>query len=73
VWRLEKLKDFAWKMKCLGMEDQPEFVQLQYQIEQYTKELEDMWEEQKKPEYEKKWWQDGEYDAGKADEYVDVP
>ena len=71
VWRLEKMKDFEWRMRCLGLENDPEYKRMQELIVGYTQDLESMWEEQQKPEYEKKWWQDGEYDARRADECND--
>ncbi|KAI8105108.1 hypothetical protein M9435_000279 [Picochlorum sp. BPE23] len=65
VWRCEKLKDFERQMRMLGLENEPEFKALQRKIEEYTVELEDLWEKQRNCEV--KWWQDGEYDAQRAD------
>lgn len=70
VWRCEKLKDFERQMRMLGLENEPEFKALQRKIEEYTVELEDLWEKQRN--CEAKWWQDGEYDAQRADGYNDA-
>jgi len=52
----------------LGLENDPLFHELALKIQKETKELDSLWEEQSKPGYERKWWQDGEYNAEKADE-----
>lgn len=70
VWRCDRLKDFERQMRLLGLEDEPEFKALQRKIEEYTVELEDLWEKQRS--CETKWWQDGEYDAQRADGHNDA-
>jgi DnaJ family protein C protein 7 len=67
AWRLDKMRDFEFKAKCLGIENDPAILEILNQIKQQTSELENLWEEQKNPEYTLKWWQDGEYDSERAD------
>lgn len=67
AWRTDKLKDFAWRLRCLGMDQDPEFASILAQIGEHTTALEEMWEQQKQQGYERPWWADGEYDAARAD------
>lgn len=67
AWRLERLRDFEWRAKCLGLADDPSIAALVEQIKQETLELEELWRKQKEPDYERKWWQDGDYDEQRAD------
>ncbi|KAG7673318.1 hypothetical protein Ndes2526B_g03243 [Nannochloris sp. 'desiccata'] len=67
TWRLDKMRDFEFKAKCLGIENDPAILQILNHIKQETFELENLWGEQKNPEYNRKWWQDGEYDSERAD------
>ena len=67
AWRLEKMRDFEFKAKCLGIENDTAILEILNQIQQQTTELENLWEEQKTPTYTRKWWQDGEYDSHRAD------
>lgn len=61
------MKDFEWRIRCLGKETDPEFAQLLKQLHEETVAIEKLWEDQKNPDYNKKWWQDGEYDSERAD------
>jgi len=67
VWRGEKLRDFVFRLCCLGLEGDPEFAALAAQIAETTQELEQLAERQRQPDYQRPWWQDGEYDAARAD------
>jgi DnaJ homolog subfamily C member 7 len=67
AWRLDKMRDFEFQAKCLGIENDPAILEILNQIKYQTSELENLWEEQKNPEYNRKWWQDGEYDSHRAD------
>ena len=61
------MRDFEFKAKCLGIENDPAILEILNQIKQETFELETLWEEQKTPGYSRKWWQDGEYNTERAD------
>jgi len=61
------MRDFEFKAKCLGIESDPAIIEILNQIKQETFELETLWEKQKNPEYNRKWWQDGEYNSERAD------
>ncbi len=67
LWRSEKLRDFVFRLRCLGLENDPQFVALAAQIAEETAALEKLAEVQKAPDYERPWWQDGEYDSARAD------
>lgn len=72
VWRNDRLKEFCFQVRCMGLEDDPAYTHLLSQIEQHTNMLEELYEDQKKPEYEVPWWQDGEYDDARADDANEV-
>lgn len=67
TWRLDKLRDFEWRARCLGLASDPAFESLLSHIKDHTEQLERLWEVQREPGYERKWWQDGEYDSARAD------
>ncbi|KAL4452009.1 hypothetical protein ABPG75_007671 [Micractinium tetrahymenae] len=67
VWREEKLRDFVFRLRCLGLDGDPEFAALAARIAEDTKALEELAEKQRSPDYQRPWWADGEYDAAKAD------
>lgn len=70
VWRSEKLKDFSWRLRCLGLDQDLTFGALLAQISEQNAELEQMWQQQQQPGYEQPWWADGEYDELRADRWV---
>jgi hypothetical protein len=70
LWRGEKLRDFAFRLKCLGLDQDPQFAALASQIAEQTQALEQLAERQAQPDYQRPWWQDGEYDASRADRWV---
>jgi hypothetical protein len=39
VWRCEKLRDFEWRMRCLGLESNPEALALLKQMLSCTEDL----------------------------------
>lgn len=57
------------RLRCLGLEGDPQFAGLVAQIAEQTQELEALAEKQRAPDYRRPWWQDGEYDAGRADRW----
>ncbi|KAK3268510.1 hypothetical protein CYMTET_22993 [Cymbomonas tetramitiformis] len=71
VWRLEKLKDFEWKAKCAGIQDDPEVVAILEEMRRETAELEKISEKEKEEGGAAHWWCDGEYDDVRADEAND--
>ena len=70
LWRTEKLRDFVFRLRCLGLEDDPQFAALAAQIAEETQALEKLAEAQKAPDYQRPWWQDGEYDSARADRWA---
>lgn len=67
IWRAEKLKDFEWRIRCLGKATDPEFSALLLRLANETEEVEKLWQTQKEPSYQRRWWQDGEYDDERAE------
>lgn len=67
AWRQEKLRDFVWRARCLGLADDPAVAALLGSIQSQTTDLEELQQRQSQPGYERPWWADGEYDAGRAD------
>lgn len=72
VWRDHKLRDFMFRLRSLGLEDDPQFAALAAQIAEQTAALEALAEAQRGPGYQRPWWQDGEYDAARADRWVSM-
>ena len=70
LWREEKLRDFAFRLKCLGLADDPQFAALAGQIAEETQALEQLAERQAQPDYQRPWWQYCEYDSSRADRLV---
>jgi tetratricopeptide (TPR) repeat protein len=68
VWRTNRLSEYRFQLRQLGLEDDPAFASLFNQMQQHTDELEKLWEQQKQPDYQQHWWQDGEYDEERADQ-----
>jgi tetratricopeptide (TPR) repeat protein len=66
-WRAERLKDFVWRARCLGMDQDPEVVATIAQMRATTSDLEDMAAAQAAPDYVHEWWKDGEYDEARAE------
>lgn len=66
-WRSEKLKDFAWRARCLGIADDPEVEAMIRQMRATTADLDVMAAEQAAPNYPRPWWKDGEYDEERAE------
>lgn len=67
MWRGEKLRDFVFRLRCLGLDGDPEFAALAARIAEETQALEELAEKQRSPEYQQPWWADGEYDDARAD------
>ena len=70
AWRADKLRNFRWRLRCVGLEDDPALAGLLAQMEEQSHTLDEMWEAQRAPDYQRPWWQDGEYDAARADRCV---
>lgn len=66
-WRSEKLRDFVWRARCLGIDQDPEVAAVIAQMRETTADLEDMATKQASPDYERPWWKDGEYDEARAE------
>ena len=69
VWRGEKLRGFAFRARCLGVEGDPAAAALLRQIAEHTAALEALAEAQRAPGASRPWWADGEYDAARADRW----
>lgn len=67
VWRTDKLKNFIFQAKALGLEHDHQVAALLQQVAEQTQALEALRERQSDPAYQRPWWQDGEYDAARAD------
>ena len=67
MWRSDRLHDLDWRLRCLGLDQDPLFQSLLGQINEHTAGLEQLWEQQKQPEYKRPWWADGEYNEARAD------
>lgn len=52
----------------MGLQDDPVFQDMAAKLHESTEILEKMWQEQSDPSYQRKWWQDGEYDSDGADQ-----
>jgi hypothetical protein len=68
VWRSERLRDFHWRLRCLGLDQDEGACALLAQIAEQSSELEELAVAQQAPGYERPWWQTGEYDDRRADE-----
>ena len=55
----------------MGLFEDPSIAALIEQMKQQTIELEQIWDQQKSSNVERKWWQDGEYDDHRADDAND--
>mmetsp|Transcript_7790 Transcript_7790/g.14742 ORF Transcript_7790/g.14742 Transcript_7790/m.14742 type:complete len:553 (+) Transcript_7790:139-1797(+) len=71
VWRIEKIKDFQWRAKCMGIQDNPEIRAILNEMIRETNQLEEMVQEEKSEGKKKHWWCDGEYDDERAEEHND--
>ena len=71
LWRGEKLRDFEWRMRCLGLDASPEANALLRQMIECTETLNGIGDEIVSGERETKWWLDGEYDGEGAEESND--
>ncbi|KAK9808783.1 hypothetical protein WJX72_003609 [[Myrmecia] bisecta] len=67
VWRIEKLRDFDWKVRCAGLETSGKLQELLQQIQQNTVALEELQKKQQASDYQPAWWADGEYSDSGAD------
>ena len=67
AWRAERLKDLAWRAKCLRVHDTPEIQEALAAMRASTAALDEMAVAQSSPTYERPWWADGEYDERRAE------
>ena len=65
--RAERLKDLAWRAKCLRVHDTPEIQEALAAMRASTAALDEMAVAQSSPTYERPWWADGEYDERRAE------
>ena len=67
MWRTEKLRDFEWRLRCMGLQDAPEARQLLASMADCTADLNALGDRVSRGELETKWWCDGEYDRARAE------
>lgn len=60
-----------FRLRCLGLENDPQFAALAAQIAEETTALEELATAQKAADYQRPWWQDGEYDSARADRWAE--
>ena len=56
AWRAERLKDLAWRAKCLRVHDTPEIQEALAAMRASTAALDEMAVAQSSPTYERPWW-----------------
>ena len=66
-WRATRLRDLAWRARCLGVHDAPEIQSALLAMREATAELDAMSIAQSSPSYHRPWWADGEYDEARAE------
>eukprot|EP00887_Chlorella_sp_A99_P007751 scaffold20.g7751.t1 len=67
VWREDRLREFVFQARVLGLEDDPQVTALLAAVAKHTQALEELAQAQSDPAYVRPWWQDGEYDDARAD------
>ena len=68
MWRAGRLQDLKTRIESLALGAHPEVSALAAKMQEHTAALDALWESQQQPGYERRWWQDGEYDRGRADQ-----
>ena len=71
-WRATRLRDLAWRARCLGVHDAPEIQSALLAMREATAELDAMSIAQSSPSYHRPWWADGEYDEARAEAANDL-
>ena len=71
-WRATRLRDLAWRARCLGVHDAPEIQSALLAMREATAELDAMAVAQSSPSYHRPWWADGEYDEARAEAANDL-
>lgn len=72
LWRCEKARDFEWRVRCLGLDRDPEALSLLRRMVEATEDLNAIGESIARGEVEPKWWLNGEYDCDGAEEHNDA-
>ena len=72
VWRCEKVRDFEWRARCLGLDKNPEAAELLRRMLRCTEELNEIGDALARGDAEPKWWLGGDYDARRAEECNDA-
>ena len=67
VWRCEKVRDFEWRARCLGLDKNPEAAELLRRMLRCTEELNEIGDALARGDAEPKWWLGGDYDARRAE------
>ncbi len=71
MWRVDRFKDFRFRVRCAGLESDPEFAEALGRMAALTRELSEMSAAQARDASEAPWWRDGEYDEARAEEAND--
>ena len=71
MWRVDRFKEFRFRVRCAGLESDPEFAEALERMAALTRELSEMSAAQARDASEAPWWRDGEYDEARAEEAND--
>ena len=71
MWRVDRFKEFRFRVRCAGLESDPEFVEALGRMAALTRELSEMSAAQARDASEAPWWRDREYDEARAEEAND--
>ena len=71
MWRVDRFKEFRFRVRCAGLESDPEFAEALGRMAALTRELSEMSAAQVRDASEAPWWRDGEYDEARAEEAND--
>ena len=71
MWRVDRFKEFRFRVRCAGLESDPEFAEALGRMAALTRELSEMSAAQARDASEAPWWRDGEYDEARAEEAND--
>ncbi|KFM27841.1 Small glutamine-rich tetratricopeptide repeat-containing protein 2 [Auxenochlorella protothecoides] len=74
VWRSHRLRTLESRLQGLDLGDEQaaEVVALLQRVREETAVLDAMWQAQRAPDYQPRWWQDGELDRERADRHNDA-
>lgn len=72
-WRVETFREFRWRVRAAGLENDPSYARALREMAALTRELSEMNAAQTRADApETPWWRDGEYDETRAEEANDL-